>query len=175
MLLTLMSYSFFRFAFSTAINRMLANTFSPPKESLSKQSQDSPRSSTMPAIANAPSGVKKHSTPISTNCRTISPKQCSKPVVNFAEITKTKPVEMSILPTRKGAAGVLCQGHHFEFRYTRQHHKVYRCAWHSTHSCQAQVLLHNKLFYIIHDKHTHSESSKLHPDILGKTTLKTNN
>ncbi|EAA07304.3 AGAP003439-PF [Anopheles gambiae str. PEST] len=175
MLLTLMSYSFFRFAFSTAINRMLANTFSPPKESPSKQSQDSPRSSTMPAIANAPSGVKKHSTPISTNCRTISPKQSSKPVVNFAEITKTKPVEMSILPTRKGAAGVLCQGHHFEFRYTRQHHKVYRCAWHSTHSCQAQVLLHNKLFYIIHDKHTHSESSKLHPDILGKTTLKTNN
>uniref|UniRef100_A0A182UPA7 FLYWCH-type domain-containing protein n=1 Tax=Anopheles merus TaxID=30066 RepID=A0A182UPA7_ANOME len=158
-----------------AINRMLANTFSPPKESPSKQSQDSPRSSTMPAIASAPSGVKKHSTLISTNCRTISPKQSSKPVVNFAEITKTKPVEMSILPTRKGAAGVLCQGHHFEFRYTRQHHKVYRCAWHSTHSCQAQVLLHNKLFYIIHDKHTHSESSKLHPDILGKTTLKTNN
>uniref|UniRef100_A0A182Y4G3 FLYWCH-type domain-containing protein n=1 Tax=Anopheles stephensi TaxID=30069 RepID=A0A182Y4G3_ANOST len=95
-----------------------------------------------------------------------------KPALNFAAITKTAPVPMSVVPTRKGAAGILCQGHHFEFRYARNQHKVYRCAWHSARRCQAQVLLYDKLFYIISDKHTHSEPAKLDPDILGKTTLK---
>uniref|UniRef100_A0A182JNL0 FLYWCH-type domain-containing protein n=1 Tax=Anopheles christyi TaxID=43041 RepID=A0A182JNL0_9DIPT len=159
------------------------DTHTQEPEHLTKKSPDGTRTSTTSSNTTTPhcsTILKKQPTSMSgrretsTNTTPITPtKQATKHVLNFSEITKGKPVEMSILPTRKGAAGVLCHGHHFEFRYSRQQHKVFRCAWHATHSCQAQVLLHNKLFYIIHDKHTHIESSKLHPDILGKTSLKT--
>ncbi|XP_052903582.1 modifier of mdg4-like isoform X4 [Anopheles moucheti] len=159
------------------IQRILANTFVPSKEKIHMTPDELSRAEAVPKKCSPKTSSVSTRKSLSNQCSVTTigisrePRQ-SKPALNFSRITNGTPVPMSLVPTRKGAAGVLCQGHHFEFRYSRKHHKVFRCAWHSSHQCQAQVLLHDKLFYIIDDKHTHSESSKLHPSILGKTTLK---
>ncbi|XP_058057577.1 modifier of mdg4-like isoform X4 [Anopheles bellator] len=128
-----------------AIHKMLAETFSSGEES-------------------------SKSTDVNQRRRMIkNPKTVT---LNFEEITKCPPVEMKLVPTRKGGAGVEHQGHHFVFRYSRNHHKVYRCAWQGSEGCRAQVLIHDKLFYVVNGEHTHEQPSRMDPNVLGKVTLK---
>uniref|UniRef100_A0A182M5E9 FLYWCH-type domain-containing protein n=1 Tax=Anopheles culicifacies TaxID=139723 RepID=A0A182M5E9_9DIPT len=147
------------------IQRILANTFASPKHKLiNSPNHNLSHASISQAVPKRNStksnAATSHSSPPSNQCPSTAPggremKQ-TKHMLNFSQITNGTPVPMTLLPTRKGAAGVLCQGHHFQFRYSRHHHKVYRCAWHSSHACQAQVLLHDRQFYIVDDKHTHT-------------------
>ncbi|XP_049276905.1 modifier of mdg4-like isoform X3 [Anopheles funestus] len=160
------------------IHRFLAHTFTSSKQKTHLRLDNFSSAETVPtkrSTRNNDASSRNSSlwcqSPTTTGSSRETTKQ-AKHALNFSEITNGTPVQMSLLPTRKGAAGVLCRGHHFEFRYSRHNHKVYRCAWHLSHLCQAQVLLYNKLFYIVHDEHTHSESSKMRADILGKITLK---
>ncbi|XP_053670675.1 uncharacterized protein LOC128720997 [Anopheles nili] len=156
------------------VHRMLASTFTPNKE------KDAHRPAVTHARKTSAPVLSKAGTNVSRNqCEDVVPMTGShreskkiRAALNFAEITEQQPVEMALIPTRKGATGVQCAGHHFEFHYTRKQHKIYRCALHSARRCQAQVLMHNKLFYIVHGEHTHTEFSKLSSDVLGKTTLK---
>ncbi|XP_058130342.1 modifier of mdg4-like isoform X4 [Anopheles coustani] len=128
----------------------------------------------MPIIAVRSSGPANVDSATSAFQRTRKNCAKSRQALDFDEITKRPPTVMTLVPTLKGSAGVEYRGHHFEFHYTRKHHKVYRCAWHISQNCTAQVVLHNKLFYVVRDEHTHGTPAKLHPDILGKNTLKIN-
>ncbi|XP_035777027.1 modifier of mdg4-like isoform X10 [Anopheles albimanus] len=104
--------------------------------------------------------------------RIQTPRRSKSTTINFEEITNRNPVEMRIIPTRKGGAGLEHNGHHFVFRYSRNQHKVYRCAWHNKTSCQAQVLIYDKLYYVVDDEHSHRQPSRIDVEVLGKVTLK---
>ncbi|XP_049532468.1 modifier of mdg4-like isoform X6 [Anopheles darlingi] len=126
------------------VHQMLAETFSSGEETLSSN----------------------------IDCQIKTPRRPKATTINFEEITNRNAVEMRIIPTRKGGAGLEHNGHHFVFRYSRNQHKVYRCAWHSKNSCQAQVLIYDKLYYVVDDEHSHGQPSRIDPEVLGKATLK---
>uniref|UniRef100_A0A182JIY3 FLYWCH-type domain-containing protein n=1 Tax=Anopheles atroparvus TaxID=41427 RepID=A0A182JIY3_ANOAO len=139
----------------TQVNKILGNTLPSAKEKLpSADSSDENKVQKAPKKAKPATPAKR------------------KVALNYEEITSRLPEPMRLVPTLKGSAGVEHRGHHFEFHYTRKQHKLYRCAWHGSHKCQAQVLMLNKLFYVVCDEHTHEESSHLSRDVLGKNTLK---
>uniref|UniRef100_A0A182TA42 FLYWCH-type domain-containing protein n=1 Tax=Anopheles maculatus TaxID=74869 RepID=A0A182TA42_9DIPT len=107
------------------IHRMLANTFTSSKEK-SKTSLDDFMKRTV-----EPTSKEFHVTPPSSQRSSSSlirfrshetqpPAATTNRALNFSQITKSSPVPMSLIPTRKGAAGILCRGHHFEFRYSQK-------------------------------------------------------
>ncbi|XP_055594658.1 modifier of mdg4-like isoform X5 [Uranotaenia lowii] len=75
---------------------------------------------------------------------------------------------MVMVPTRRGPVGVEFDGHHFEYHYGKQSHKLYRCAWHSQLNCPAQVLAFDRKVYVVCEEHSHRESSTLDAHVLGK-------
>ncbi|XP_058450996.1 modifier of mdg4-like isoform X4 [Malaya genurostris] len=113
-------------------------------------------------------------------CRLLNKKPVAKPAgrkarptLDLEEITSSETSHpMVIVPTIKGCVGLDHGGHHFVFHYARRSHKVFRCVWHSSHNCPAQIVAHDLKVYVVSDQHTHEQRSRFAGDVLGKMTLK---
>ncbi|XP_065073196.1 modifier of mdg4-like isoform X2 [Ochlerotatus camptorhynchus] len=94
------------------------------------------------------------------------------PRLNLEETTATGiAYDMVVIPTKKGSVGIHHAGHHFEFQFTRNGRKVYRCAWHSVEKCSAQVVAFERKVYVISDMHSHEDPARISDNILAKNAI----
>ncbi|XP_039436689.1 uncharacterized protein LOC120418381 [Culex pipiens pallens] len=56
------------------------------------------------------------------------------------------PHPMIIVPTTKGCVGLSHGNHHYEHHFGRKNYRMFRCAWHSSHCCPAQVVAFEKQY-----------------------------
>ncbi|XP_055616835.1 modifier of mdg4-like isoform X4 [Toxorhynchites rutilus septentrionalis] len=97
----------------------------------------------------------------------------ARPVTDIETVIATRsPQPMVVVPTRKGGVGINHGGHHFEYHFARKSRKSFRCVWHLSHRCTAQIVTFQGRVYVISDQHSHDKPSRMSDDVLGKITLK---
>uniref|UniRef100_A0A8D8ASE7 (northern house mosquito) hypothetical protein n=1 Tax=Culex pipiens TaxID=7175 RepID=A0A8D8ASE7_CULPI len=82
------------------------------------------------------------------------------------------PHPMIIVPTTKGCVGLSHGNHHYEHHFGRKNYRMFRCAWHSSHCCPAQVVAFEKQVYVLTDAHSHDDPARIEAKMLAKNTLK---